>query len=267
MTDPLKKCLLIGINYEDSDMSLNGCINDSENLKQFLLSNSYFDPTDFTMMNDHLSGDLYPTKSNIEKQLKALVTFASAHPDEDIEMFVSYSGHGYNIKDNDGDESDGRDEVLCPVDCMTRGFITDDWLKSEFVDKLHKKVRLVMLVDACHSGTMLDLRFNYMVNNFNSYTIHEDVEETGCKCIMISGCKDSQTSADAWLKDGQEGGYESQGAMTASFINCYNDGITYRRLIRKMRRWLKKKNFDQVPQLSSGKYVNTRKKMLLSVFD
>ena len=39
----LKKALLIGINYTGTDYELRGCINDSINLKQFLISNKFFD--------------------------------------------------------------------------------------------------------------------------------------------------------------------------------------------------------------------------------
>jgi len=94
------------------------------------------------------------------------------------------------------------------------------------------------------------------------------MRQTHCEVIMISGCRDSQTSADAYLKDKQEGGkYEYQGAMTAAFISNYKNGITYEELIIIMRSWLKKKKFTQIPQLSSGQYLNTKNNFLLCNFN
>ncbi len=150
---------------------------------------------------------------------------------------------------------------------MAKGFITDDYLKNQFVDAMPKNVNLVMLIDACHSGTMVDLKFNYMVNKFRSYMVHDKVKESKCNVMMISGCRDDQTSADAYLKDYREGNWEHQGAMTASFIANYTDGISYEQLIKKMRTWIKSKKFTQVPQLSTGKYVNIREPILLSSYD
>ena len=263
-----KRCLLIGINYENTDYSLSGCINDSENLKGFLIKNNYFQKNEFVMMNDKKSGVYYPNKKHIWKQLDALVKFAKMNIKNNVLLFVAYSGHGSHIKDISGDEEDGQDEVLCPVDFINNGYIVDDDIKRKFINKLPKNVKLVTLIDACHSGTVLDLKYNYMVDKKDTYKIYGNMRQTHCEVIMISGCRDSQTSADAYLKDKQEGGkYEYQGAMTAAFISNYKNGITYEELIIIMRSWLKKKKFTQIPQLSSGQYLNTKNNFLLCNFN
>lgn len=265
----IKKGLLIGINYigVDDISPLNGCINDSENLAGFLHKNKYIPYQEMTLMNDKQSGNLYPTKKNIVKQLKYIVECVEQYPQKPIFIFFSYSGHGYYQADDDGDEFDGRDEVLCPVDCMSNGFIRDDDLKEQFIDKLPPNVTCVILIDSCHSGTILDLKYEYPLGNNLPVKIHNHINDTQCNVVMISGCTDSQTSGDANLKDTMTSNYEYQGAMTASFLNTFHDEITYAELITNMRKLLKDSHFTQIPQLSSGKYIDVTKPCLLSQFN
>lgn len=262
-----KFCLLIGINYKDSDAELSGCINDSQNLKQFLIQKNYFDNKEIIMMNDNKSGVLYPTKRNILKMLDNMRDFALKNQNKKVLLFFAYSGHGHNIRDENGDEIDGRDEVLCPVDFSQNGFIVDDLLKSRFVDKLPANTKLVTLIDACHSGTMLDLKYNYAIDRLNTMTVYGKIKQTTCEVVMISGCRDDQTSADAYILDRKEGRYEYQGAMTAAFINNYDPRKHCDTLINDMREWLKDNRFSQVPQLSSGRYIDVEDQLLLSSFN
>lgn len=261
----VRKGLLIGINYTGSDYELNGCINDSHNLKIFLLNNSYFVEDELIMMNDNCEDHLYPTKDHIMKQLHELVHFANDNPNKLVYLFLSYSGHGYYLQDKNGDEEDGQDEVLCPVDCDDGNYIVDDELMEKFVSKLPKNVKLMTLIDACHSGSVLDLRYNYDTNLI--CTENNKEHDTKCDVIMISGCRDNQTSSDAYLKNNSTGMYEYQGAMSSAFINKFRDEISYTELVTQMRDYLKKNNFEQVPQLSAGKRINLEDPILLSAFD
>lgn len=262
-----KKALLIGINYTGSASQLNGCINDAQNLSVFLKQHNYFNDAEISMMTDDKQGPLRPTRANILKQFSQLVQFAKNNKGKEVRLFVSYSGHGTGVRDRNGDESDGQDEALCPVDYNLSGFIIDDEIRSSFIDKLPSNVKLVMLVDACHSATMLDLKYGYMVNAKDTYTVSRKALPTSCEVISLSGCRDNQTSADAWEFDPHENKNEAQGAMTASFIANYKDGITYTALIEGIRKWLAEKRYAQVPQLCSGKLVDTNARFLLCTFD
>jgi hypothetical protein len=53
-----------------------------------------------------------PDKANIISGMQWLVEGASAGD----ALFFHYSGHGASVRDDDGDEADGKDECLCPVD-------------------------------------------------------------------------------------------------------------------------------------------------------
>jgi hypothetical protein len=265
----VKKGLLIGINYFNTDAQLGGCINDVNNIQKFLTAKQYFKDDDFIKMTDDKDKNdkLYPTKGNILREVNELVKFANSCPNDNVKIFLSYSGHGYHIKDRNGDEDDGQDEVLCPVDYNTNGFIVDDYLKANLVDKLNPNVNIVVIIDACHSGTAMDLKYNYRCDGTNRCKINRKVRIPKCNVAMISGCMDNQTSADANLWDKSSFKFSYQGAMTASFIANYYDGISYLILVRRMREWLKKKKFTQVPQLSTGKRINTMTSFLLCNYD
>ena len=261
----VKKCLLIGINYTGTSNQLNGCINDSNNLKKFLIKNKYMKEKDITMMNDKCKDGLYPSKVNIEKQLNVLIDFANEHKDEIVRLFVAYSGHGSYLTDYNHDEADGKDEVLCPIDCSQGKYITDDYLKKNFIDKLPANVKLVIMVDACHSRTMVDLRYSFKDDKF----IDDANVSYDCKCsvVSLSGSRDFETSADAYIKNNTTGKWEYQGAMSAGFLNVFKDGISYKDLINGIRKWIKKGKYTQVPQLQSGGYVDANKPFLLGTYD
>jgi hypothetical protein len=258
----LKKCLLIGINYTGTRSELNGCINDSNNLKEFLIKSKYMKEEDITMMNDHCKGtELYPTKNNMVKQFKELVKYADKHKNEKIQMFVAYSGHGYHLYDYSGDEYDNQDEVLCTIDDK---FIRDDMLKSELIDKLHEGVQLVFICDSCHSHTLLDFKYSFkggkMVQN------PDRTITSKCKAVAICGCSDDDYSSDAYIPT-KTGRYQYQGAMTASFLATYKDGISYKDLIEGMRGWIKKNKFTQLPHLSTDDYTDTKDQFILGTYD
>lgn len=78
-----------------------------------------------------------------------------------------FSGHGASQPDNDRDEVDGFDETLCPVDFETAGKIVDDEINATIVRPLPKGAVLHAIIDACHSGTVLDLPFVCRMNRYN----------------------------------------------------------------------------------------------------
>jgi len=61
----------------------------------------------------------------------------------------------------DGDEEDGYDEVIYPVDFRQVGHIVDDEMHRIMVMPLQPGVRLTAIFDSCHSGTALDLPYIY----------------------------------------------------------------------------------------------------------
>lgn len=76
-------------------------------------------------------------------------------------MLTSLLGHGGQTADLDGDEEDGYDEVIYPVDFRVAGHIVDDEMHNIMVKPLAPGVRLTAIFDSCHSGSALDLPYIY----------------------------------------------------------------------------------------------------------
>lgn len=153
-----RKALLIGINYFGQRGQLRGCINDCRNMTNYLVQNFGYRREDMVILTDDQQNPMsQPTKQNILRAMHWLVK--GAQPNDSL--FFHYSGHGGQTKDLDGDEPDGFDEVIYPVDFRHHGHITDDEMHRIMVRPLQGGVRLTAIFDSCHSGTALDLPYIY----------------------------------------------------------------------------------------------------------
>ena len=222
-----------------------------ENLRLRNKLKSQYGFDNILIMTDNTSKK--PTKANILDEIKNLLTNANSGD----KLFLSFSGHGTSIKDRNGDEKDGLDEMFVPLDF---NYISDDEIKIFINNNLKKGVTLFALFDCCHSGTILDLRYQYFDSeNYDNPSENTKENETTGNVIMISGCRDVQTSADAYINS------QSQGAMTWAFLETVNKNpdITWKDLITTMRRSLKTSKYEQTPQLSSGKKLDLNNKICL----
>ncbi|KAI4318467.1 hypothetical protein MLD38_032168 [Melastoma candidum] len=99
-----------------------------------------------------------PTRKNILESLKWLVKDST--PGDSLLFF--FSGHGLRYPESvKGDELDGFDESICPVDFVREGVIRDNEINSIIVEPLKEGVKLHAIIDACHSGTIPDLPYEY----------------------------------------------------------------------------------------------------------
>lgn len=100
------------------------------------------------------------TKYNIVKSFKDLAKIAKIN---DI-IYVHFSGHGQRVTDVNGDESDGWDEAWIPYDAYRKycdhdkgeKHLIDDEIYlylSDIKKKIGNKGKILVVVDACHSGT------------------------------------------------------------------------------------------------------------------
>jgi len=237
--------LLIGINYIGQSGELNGCINDVKDVKSTLVTKFGIDANNIVVMSDdkNKNSNNYPTRKNI---LSRLIHFlVKAHRKELDRLIVHYSGHGYYVKDKNNDEEDEWDEVICPVDYSSSGFIKDDLLNAIF--RVFPDVDIFAIIDACNSGTSLDLKYRHVFGD--QHTEEESDLNMKPRVTMISGCRDDQESADAYIS----GRYN--GALTKAYLEALEDtefNVTYFDLLEKIRGYLKRNNFTQVPQLSSS---------------
>lgn len=107
--------------------------------------------------------------------------------------FVSPAGHGGRVRDDDyGEEEDGYDETLVPVDYTSSGQIRDDDLFTTLVSPMASGVTLVSLMDCCHSATVLDLPYKYRATSSGDFQLDPlsldggNAMITACLCGVIA---------------------------------------------------------------------------------
>ncbi|KAI9095754.1 hypothetical protein K1719_026314 [Acacia pycnantha] len=214
-----KRALLCGVTYKKRRYKLKGAINDVMNMREMLVKRFDFPEGGIRILTEEEKHQhLVPTKKNILDSLKWLVE--GCQPGDSLVFY--FSGHGLQQPDLKEDELDGFDETLCPVDFLREGTIIDNDLNSILVWPLKNGVTLHALVDACHSGTILDLGYVYKLEN------HEWEDNKP----LQNACEDSQiaidTSAFTW---------GMQGVMTHLFIKAIkeNPNITYGGILEKVQ--------------------------------
>ncbi len=267
-----KRAVLVGINkYKIPGADLRGCVNDVSNMQKALTELFGFAAGDITTLLDEQA-----TKKNMQAAIKKLV---SGGRKGDV-LLLHYSGHGSNVPDKNGDEADHRDEILCPHDLDWKDPLTDDWLRETF-DAMRDGVQLTVVLDCCHSGTatrvvnapdapiiprylpspwdLVAAESGRKLRGKVRATVRKstpaarkrsDVIDTDIPEILISGCRDTQTSADAYIK----GSYN--GALTYSLVaalRATKGKIALRDLHTEILAQLKRGKYDQVPQLEGRK--------------
>jgi hypothetical protein len=159
-------------------------------------------------------------------------------------FLLTYSGHGGQIPDLSGDEPDDMDETWCLFD----GELLDDELQL-LLAKFSAGVRILVLSDSCHSGTvtrmayyhntLISLGFSikgqpvvyrylppeialrtYRENSAFYMKLQRDLMERKtslqlkASVLLISGCQDNQYSADGTFN----------GLFTAQLLRVWNSG-------------------------------------------
>lgn len=249
-----RRALLVGINYNGTSSQLSGCINDVTSMKAYMETKGYV----CTVLTDDT--EVKPTRANILKYFMELILSDSTN------LFFHYSGHGASIADTNRDESDGKDETLCPLDYPTAGLIVDDEIRG-ILNSLRANQNLFAVLDCCHSGTGMDLAYNLFESVSGQKRMLQDrnrrgvlARETRGQVVMLSGCQDPQTSADAWINK------KAQGAMTWATLKAFSDignVITYEQLITVTRANLKEGRYEQLPNLACGKALDLKCKIVL----
>jgi metacaspase-1 len=193
---------------------------------------------------------------------------------------LHYSGHGSNVPDDNDDEADGRDEILCPTDLDWKDPMRDDWLRST-LDGMKDGVNFTAIMDCCHSGSNTraflppdaPVKQRYLPSPWGLVAAEsgrrqprtvlsevrrsspaarkaKDIVNADLPELLLTGCRDTQTSADAFIN----GRYN--GALTWGLVNAIRKAkgkLTYQDLHDRIIAVLKQRKFDQVPQLEGRK--------------
>lgn len=156
MGDRRKKSLLIGINYAGSSHELRGCIDDIENVKEFLSYRGYSDHPQVILRDDEPEDSrYYPTGHNMLAAMDWLVS------EPNTTCFLHYSGHGGQVPDEDGNSGTGLDDTIVPVDYESNGMLNSGTLHQHLVTALAPGSTLFIVLDCCHSGSAVELPYVY----------------------------------------------------------------------------------------------------------
>lgn len=241
------KAVLFGINYNHTPQArLRGCVNDVRNMAKFLKEKAKYDVVKAYTDDDDFNK---VTGSYIINSIYKLAIDSHRHNLDRV--WIHYSGHGCAINDRDGDESDGKDECIVPADYNYRGVITDDLIKR-VLRYFNKRTQVTCIFDCCHSGTIGDLKYEYR----DPYVYREENAKSKCQSniMLLSGCMDHQTSADAYNVRGRR---EFSGAMTSCLLVAMENSSNAFEVFDDLKKMLRAKRFTQVPRLTSSFKVSS----------
>lgn len=258
--------LIVGINSYPRPNQLRGCAPDALAIRELLRSYRQLEPR-----NTRLLLNKEATKKNILWGLSWL-----AGQRAEVSIFC-FSGHGTRIKDASGDETDTPyDQAICPVDFARSGLILDDDLGLAF-SAFSPKAKIIYHADACYSANstrgLLDFaRFGPERDR----SIHEEQIREHCRrqtyareemrdifglhyrrasmtgappprdVLLISGCRQFETSADARLGGGWRG---AMSYFVEQSLRSIGPGASYITVINETRRRLAVSGYPQIPQL------------------
>jgi hypothetical protein len=260
-----KKAFCIGINdypYDGSD--LNGCVNDAKAWAKLLIDNF-----DFPSFNVKLVTDSAATKAATIAGIKTLLTGAQSG---DVLVFTN-SSHGTYVADTTGDEP-AYDEALCPYD-TDQNVLLDDELRELF-SGLAKGVKLTVISDSCHSGTVTraaisdnlpgirtpdDRRVRFLNPALLGRSVLDNPWRAAPKGrskypqskmseMLVSGCTDKEYSYDALI------GGKYHGAMTYYALQAIREAdcqLTYSQLHTRVNTLLDQGGYPQHPQLEGNR--------------
>jgi hypothetical protein len=200
-------------------------------------------------------------QKSIIRAFKALL--AGAQPG-DVLVFTN-SSHGTYEVDTSKDETDGYDEAICPWDCETN-VVLDDQLR-EAISGLHPGVRLYLISDSCHSGSLTrarrDPRLKFRRSRFLNPAVRgarvvddsasrgirkkrEKYPEADMRELLLSGCNPRQSSWDDKFGD------TFHGALTYYSLQVLREAnyrMTWADLHARVTSLLQDNMFEQTPQL------------------
>jgi hypothetical protein len=259
----MDKALLVGINAYPGQ-PLNGCVNDVNDMADFLVKKCGFETASVRLLTDARA-----TKAAIVERLNWLMEGLRAG---DRALF-HYSGHGAQVATRAGSgEVDRLDEVICPVDFdWTEPHMIRDKDFNQMFTKVAKGVEFVWVSDSCHSGDLeralppkgtprssprcmqppADLAWRVRTARTLSIKALSFVHAVdGLNVALIAGCKSSQTSADAVF------GGRANGALTYFLLKTLQAPKALAKpletIVASTRSALKTAKYEQEPQLEGS---------------
>lgn len=244
----MKRALLIGINQYPGQ-PLNGCLNDVTDMADYLVSSQGFASSDIRLLTDARA-----TTDAIRERIEWLVNGVSAADT----VMLHYSGHGtlFPVRDPQGNVT-AVHGAICPVDFdwTVQHVIFDSELR-DFIDRVVAGAEFIFVSDSCHSGTLTrgfrprvfipppDIAWR--LRTAKDLGMEPEIIEIHDHCGFISGCREDQTSADAYINN------RYNGALTYYLLQSLKAGeatLPLTTLVTNIGNRLGQDGYDQQPQL------------------
>lgn len=175
-------------------------------------------------------------------------------------VYIQLSGHGQLITDVNNDEEDGIDESFIPYDALRESVggyngenhIVDDELNSWLYNikrKIGNDGKLVVVIDACHSGTATRGREDVFIRGVNDrFEIsapypHIDQYPYDVDWLCISACESYQINEE----------YDGRGRLSTALGNVFCSGISLEELMIALNNEYSKMP-SRLPQRPSFEY-------------
>lgn len=217
--------LFMATNYVGTENELGGCIRDWKRMLARAKRLGIPDENIISLINQNYRIPL------VAAAVKHLIAVMKAGD----KLLGANSGHGTPVKDQNGDEADGKDEAIVTNDF---GLIIDDQI-YENLCLFPAGCLIVACFDNCHAGTM-----DRSLNTKNWHYMQPGVK---ANAVSYFGCAEESTSADAFIQR------ERQGAFTYCWdkaLDDFNSKLTYLQLLEATNLNLKKLGFSQVAKMA-----------------
>jgi hypothetical protein len=157
---PIGLGLCIGLNSVDPSKYrgwsglLTGCVPDVDDMSTLLRGRGFLVRTLWDQPEANRRGK--PLDVGKKETVRLWIERAATGLKAGDIFVISYSGHGSYVTDTNGDEPDRQDETWCLYD----GEVVDD-VRADLWSRFAPGVRIVVVSDSCHSGTMAKVAGEY----------------------------------------------------------------------------------------------------------
>lgn len=233
----MPKLLSIAVNdYPNTDRNLSGAINDSRVWTRWFKAWGWQLET---LWDEEATGD--QILAAIERLMQ------QARPGDRVA--IHFSGHGSQLADLSGEESDFLDECYCPWDVVEHGPIRDDQLYRLF-QRRAEGVRLYLIADCCHSGSIYrgskdGIRYLQLDNTseFSAGTRREPAVARTAG-LLLAACGEQERAREVSI-DGKSYGLLTYAAAKA--LDNLPKGATHRQWLQVIRASVRPNR--QIPRL------------------
>jgi|LakMenEpi03Aug12_release.lakeMendotaPanAssembly.Ray.scaffolds.fasta_scaffold236829_2 hypothetical protein len=197
----------LGINdYPGQANDLGGCVNDAQDWASCLQTYGF-------------ATKIYTDAEVTSSLFATLLTYIADSAVSGDRIVITYSGHGTQVKDTDGDETDQRDEALYLYDNV----VTDDMIK-EHLSRIPNGVSVTLIFDSCFSGNAVralnaesKIRYvwkpspagiiDYNGNRSGDVFIMDNTTTGEMREVYLAACSDTEYAYDAVFNSRPNGAF------------------------------------------------------------